>query len=385
VLTGLVRNRPLRRVALVSALLLCSVAGLATALAARSAGAQVPARRAASRAAGTRRHAPMKMIWGPVVLPSGQSAFPTYHRLGVQVLQLDLQWAEVAPTRPADATNPSDPAYQWPAALDQAAQQAAHYGIALCLQVKYTPPWANDNRSTTYAPDNVSDYANFLIAAAHRYPTIRYWMIWGEPNRGTPPDFLPMPYNSPAGPRRYALLLNAGYHALKAVSRSNIVIGGNTWSFGRVEPAAFLRDMRLPNGKPPPLDYYGHNPFGLRFPKLSDNPYFPGGRDINDIDSLENQLKATYHRSVKLWLSEFTISSDHNTRAFDFHTSRKGQARWLRAAFKLVNSVNYVAGLGWFTLLDSPATGPVHKQLTNGLMTYGQQHKPAFRAYATAR
>jgi hypothetical protein len=210
-------------------------------------------------------------------------------------------------------------------------------------------------------------------------------MVWGEPNRGTPPDFLPMPYNSPLGPRRYALLLNAGYHALKAVSRANIVIGGNTWSFGRVNPAAFVRYMRLPNGKPPPLDYYGHNPFSSRFPKLSENPYFPGGRDINDIDSLEKQLRTIYHRRVKLWLSEFTISSDHNTFAFNFHTSRKGQARWLTAAFKLASSVNYVAGLGWFNLLDSPLTGPVNMRLTNGLMTYGMQPKPAFFAYQKAR
>lgn len=325
------------------------------------------------------------MIWGPITLPNGQSAFPTYRALGVRVLQLDLQWAEVAPTRPADPQDPNDPAYQWPAEIDQAVQQASHYGIKLCLLVKYTPPWANGNRSTTWAPNATADYANFLTAATRRYPSVHYWMVWGEPNRGTPPDFLPMPYNKPEGPRRYALLLNAGYHALKAASRANVVIGGNTWSFGRVQPADFLKWMRLPNGKPPPLDYYGHNPFGLRFPNLSKNPYFPGGRDINDIDTLEKQLKATYHRPVKLWLSEFTISSDHNTAAFDFHTSRKGQARWLTAAFKLVNSVDYVAGLGWFNLLDSPLTGPVNTQLTNGLLTYALKRKPSYFAYQHAR
>ena len=89
-------------------------------------------------------------------------------------------------------------------------------------------------------------------------------MIWGEPNRVG--NFKPMPANSKVGPRRYALLLNAGYHALKGVSKANIVIGGNTWSFGPVEPADFVKWMRLPDGKPPPLDYYGHNPFSRRFP-----------------------------------------------------------------------------------------------------------------------
>jgi hypothetical protein len=206
-------------------------------------------------------------------------------------------------------------------------------------------------------------------------------MIWGEPNRDG--NFEPMPANSRKGPRRYAVLLNAAYHGLKQASRKNIVIGGDTWSFGDVEPGDFVRWMRLPNGKPPPLDYYGHNPFSIRFPKLSDNPYFPGGRDINDIDTLEQQLRGTYHRRVQLWLSEFTVSSDHPNRAFNFSVSRAKQAQWIKAVYRLVDSVNYVAGLGWFTLLDEPTSVP--RGLTNGLMTYSLQRKPAFTAYEDAR
>ena len=110
--------------------------------------------------------------------------------------------------------------------------------------------------------------------------------------------------------------------------------------------------MRLPDGKPPPLDYYGHNPFSRRFPDLSENPYYPGGRDINDIDTLDAQLARVYHRPVKLWLSEFTVSSNHANRAFSFSVSRQAQAKWLTAAFRLANSVNYVAGMGWFNLVD---------------------------------
>jgi hypothetical protein len=192
-----------------------------------------------------------------------------------------------------------------------------------------------------------------------------------------------MPANSKKGPRRYALLLNAAYHGLKQASRKNIVIGGDTWSFGDVEPADFIRWMRLPNGQPPPLDYYGHNPFSIRFPRLSRKPYFPGGRDINDVDTLEAQLRHTYHRRVRLWLSEFTVSSDHPNRAFSFAVSRRQQAKWISAAYRLANSVGYVAGLGWFNLLDEPTS--VAGGLTNGLMTYTLQPKPAFTAYKDAR
>src|SRR5271167_3075052 len=33
---------------------------------------------------------PLKMMWGPMTLPDGASAFPIYHQLGVQVLQTQL-------------------------------------------------------------------------------------------------------------------------------------------------------------------------------------------------------------------------------------------------------------------------------------------------------
>lgn len=332
---------------------------------------------AALSVAGTAQAAVPKMIWGPASLPNGKSAFPTYHRLGVQVFQIDLNWAQTAPRRPAHPQSPKDPAYRWPAELTTVMRQAARYGIRVCLLVHATPRWANGGRASAWAPTKPAAYANFLIAAARRYPMVRDWMIWGEPNRTG--NFKPMPPNSPVGPRRYALLLNAGYHALKRVSESNTVIGGDTWSFGNPTPASFLKWMRLPDGKPPPLDDYGHNPFSVRFPRAGQKPYYPGGRDIDDLQTFETQLARTYHRPVKLWLSEFTVSSPRPNFAFSFAVSPKQQARWLTAAYRLVNSYHFVAGLGWFDLLDDPPS--IHDGLTTGLMTWKLQRKPAFFAY----
>lgn len=352
-------------------------------LAGPAAAAKHPRHAQGAKAGHARRGVP-KMIWGPITLPNGRSAFPIYHRLGVNVYQTELLWAQVAPTRPAHPTNPHDPAYQWPADLDAVMSQAARYHIKVCLLVQQTPGWANGGRSTSWTPTHPGDYANFLVAAARRYPAVHLWMIWGEPTR--PDNFDPMPANSPAGPRAYAKLLNAAYHSLKRTSRANKVIGGDTWSFGTIHPAQFIRWMRLPNGKPPPLDYYGHNPFSVRFPSFNNPPYPGGARDISNINVLERQLVHTYHRPVKLWLSEFTISSDHTNRAFDWFVSRRQQAKWVTAAFNLVNSVNYVAGLGWYDLADeNPAAGNGRYALTTGLMTWNLKPKPAFYAYQHAR
>jgi hypothetical protein len=320
------------------------------------------------------------MIWGPPTLPNGRSAFAIYHQLGVRVFQIDLLWDEVAPNRPQDPTNPRDPAYRWPAYLNRVMSDARSYGIQVCLLVQRTPAWANGGRGNTWAPDNAGDFGRFLVAASRRYPAVREWMIWGEPNRN--PDFYPMPANSPVGPRRYALVLDASYHALKSVSRANIVIGGDTMTYGDVHPPDFVRWMRLPNGKPPPLDYYGHNPYSDRFPNLRGRPYAPGVRDLSDIDTLEAELQGTYHRQVKLWISEWSVSSDRPNRAFSYSVTRRQQANWLSAAFRLVDSVNYVAGFGWYALADESPTVP--RYITTGLMTYAVKPKPAFYAYEHA-
>jgi hypothetical protein len=322
----------------------------------------------------------LKMIWGPSVLPNGQSAFPTYRQLGVDVYQIQLAWSATAPTRPANPTDPADPAYRWPAPLDQAVASAQASGIQVCILVRGSPAWANGGRDASWAPEDPNDFARFLTAAGRHYPAVRHWMIWGEPTR--PGNFQPMPKNRKTGPRRYAKLLDAAYGALKKVSRRNVVIGGDTWTLGLVTPPDFLRWMKLPNGRPPRLDLWGHNPFTVRFPDLRKRTYYPGLRDISDIDTFEHEIRRVYHRSKPLWLSEFTVSSDQGNRAFNYAVSRADQARWLSAAFRLVNRVRYVAGLGWYDLLDEAPTVPEH--LTTGLMTFDGQPKPAFSAYQHA-
>ncbi len=325
----------------------------------------------------------LKLIWGPLNMPDGSSAFPTYRRLGVNVLELQLSWASVAFERPANPGNPSDPAYVWPAAMDRAVSEAARYGISLAVMVKETPAWANGAQKPSWAPDDPGDYAAFLQAASRRYPSIRDWMIWGEVTRAG--NFNPMPPESPIGPQRYAVLLDAAYGALKAVNPANLVIGGMTYTVGLVSPSDYLRWLRLPDGSPPRMDLYGDNPYSTRYPKLSERPYSPGVRDINDIDTLHRELAGVYAGhgpTPKLWLSEFSIS-DAPSRAFDFYVSEPVQARWLTAAFGLVNSVPYVAGLGWYELMDEPTT--TAERLTEGLLNASGQPKPAFYAYARAR
>ncbi|MBA3509688.1 MAG: hypothetical protein H0T19_06310 [Thermoleophilaceae bacterium] len=319
-----------------------------------------------------------KAIWGPTELPGGGSAFPTYRDLGVDTYQMALDMSEVSSTRPANPSDPADPAYQWPAGIDRAIREATASGIRVSLLATKTPPWANGGQSPIHAPDP-ADFAAMMSAAAKRYPYVKRWQIWGEPNRDD--RFLPNTENGAAGPRAYAPILEASYQALKRVSPKNIVIGGMTWTGGTVKPADFLRYMRLANGKPPRLDWFGHNPFPFRFPNLAELPISGGWRDVSDLDTFGQELRAVYGKRAKFWLSEFLVPSDKNSREFMNQVSRGEQARWLAAAFRIADDLPQVAGIGWLGLLDEPeAPGSANY----GLLAASGARKPAYDAFRDA-
>lgn len=323
-------------------------------------------------------HAEIKSIWGGTQLADGRSAFPAYKRLGVDMLQMQLVWSRVATSRPADPRNPDDPAYHWPQLVDAAYAQTHLAHMRLGLLVRGTPGWANDGKTENWAPDRLADYSDFLAAAAKRYSRVRHWMIWGEPTRQA--QFEPLTPGLPLGPSLYSRLVDKSYGVLKKIRRSNKVIGGMTFTGGDVSPVEFVRLMTLPNGKPPRLDWFGHNPFTARYPNLRKKPVNPSLRDISDIDTYYQEIRAHWrsrHYAPRLWLSEFCVPSDRRTTVFNFHVSRKAQGRWLSAAFRIAHRSRYVAGIGWFKIQDD--------QNYCGLLDVNGRKKPAYRAYKRAR
>jgi hypothetical protein len=334
----------------------------------------------------------LKAIWGPDELPVGNaacpdpayrcSAFPTYRELGVDVFQFQIHWDEVAPTRPARPRDPYDSAYDW-SEVERIVAAAQGSGIKPAALIQRSPRWASGHRVPIWAPKNPRWFADFAFAASRRFPSIRMWMIWGEPSRGE--NFQPMRRGQRKGPRRYAELLDRAYAALKQAGRRNIVIGGMTLNGGTVPPPDFVRWLKLRDGRPPRMDLWGHNPFEARPPDLRDRP-LGNYRGFNDVDTLFAEIRAAYrrgHRKVpRLWLSEWTIVSDKPIGLFSgYFVSRAQQARRIRLAYRIVGRTPYVAGLGWFTLLDEPWNS---QSAAWGLMQYNGVRKPSFYAYARA-
>jgi hypothetical protein len=321
---------------------------------------------------------PKKLIWGPLVVKR-KSQVPIYRDLGVGIYQMTINWSEVAPTRPRRPRNPADPAYVWPKRLTYAVRRMRRAHIRVALTLTQTPRWANGGKPSRWAPTHVGDFADFAQAVAKRYPSVRLWMIWGEANREE--VFAPLSRRDDVGPRRYAKLLDRAYGRLKSISPSNMVIGGNTFTSGKVAPLIFLRRMVLPSGRHPRLDLYGHNPFTRRRPRLDDPPLGEGRVDFGGLDDLARRLDRYYPgKRVELFLSEFTLPTDHASPVFSYWFTRDVAASWLTSAMRLAHEWPRIFALGWYSLYDEPPRAgrtPTHW----GLLDWRGRKKPAYFAY----
>ena len=336
------------------------------------------------------RQSRKKSIWGPVQV-NGVSQFPIYKDLGAGIYQMTLHWNQVAPGRPGDAKDPADPAYRWPADVDYALSEGQRYGIRISVQLIGAPRWANGGRSRRWAPSHPRDFARFAIAASRRYPGVRYWMIWGEPSRRH--NFMQLRRErrgkrlnrrESRGPRLYARILDSAYGALKRVDRHDLVIGGNTFTTGDVSPLNFIRAMRLPGGRRPRMDLYGHNPFTARRPNLRKRPLGFGFADFSDLDTLARwvgrYLGRPRHRRLRFFLSEFFVPTDHPNHELNFWVSRRTQARWLRSALRITRRWSRIYSLGWFSLYDDP---PRRRgdEVNRGLIDRSGRRKPAYNVF----
>jgi hypothetical protein len=222
----------------------------------------------------------------------------TVEELGADVVRVNLRWNEIAKRRPKQSASDVDPAYRWNAA-DVLLDGLRAHGITPVVTLVGTPRWANRGRGPSWAPTSTTSFSNFAYAAAQRYPFVRHWVIWNEPNKGWS--------LRPTRPSTYVrVLLNPAYDALKRANRANLVAGGVTaprGGAGSVSPVAWLRGMRAARAR---LDAYAHHPYPVT---RTETPFTGGCRSCStltmaSLDRLLSAVRRAFGRK-RIWLTEY--------------------------------------------------------------------------------
>jgi len=303
--------------------------------------------------------------------PSLEANLQTLDQLGGGVVRYMVNWRQVAPTKPRHPTNPGDPAYDWTAA--DATLGALHArGVTVLATLVRTPAWANGGLAQSAIPTSKYALANFAIAVATRYPWLRLWEIWNEPNLQT--------FLKPNSPQLYVQrVLNPAYAALHLLNPANRVAGGATSprsTSSGLSPVAFMRGMSAAHAR---LDAYSHHPYAVT---RGETPFAfargvcrfcTGVLSMAHLDQLIHEVRRDFGPK-RIWLTEYgyeTSPDDPNGVSWALQSQYLAQAA-LRAA-----AAPYVDLLVQFMLQDEAR----ENGWQSGLISSTGMFKPAFNSF----
>jgi hypothetical protein len=310
---------------------------------------------------------------------------------GATIIRAWVYWPAVAPTRPANAANPFDPAYKLDD-VDELVRGAQARGMEVLLTPWGTPRWANGGKTANYAPTNIGDWTSFVKALALRYsgsyqgyPAVRFWSIWNEPNLNQflAPQFVGKKDTSPA---IYAKLFRAAYGAIKSNDPGALVAVGETSPRGHDKPlhSKTLQDSHSP-GKFAQL-LAAQRPL-LRFDAWSHHPYATGftapvtqlvrwpNVTMTALPRFEKSIDTWFHRkATPIWLTEFGYQTNPpEPRGVSLAT----QSANVRLSLTMAARDPRVAMFVWFTFKDD-TTNP----WKSGLLALDGSKKPAYDTFA---
>jgi hypothetical protein len=295
----------------------------------------------------------------------------TLDRLGVKLVRFTVDWRQVATRKPHRALNPGDPAYDW-SRIDPVLQGLRKHRIAVLVTLYGTPAWANGGGGPNIVPRSKYSLAAFAGAVASRYPWVRLWEVWNEPNlRG---------FLKPNSPALYVQrLLNPTTALLHQRNFGNQVAGGSTSprpSPSGMSPMAFMRGMHSAHAR---FDAYAHHPYPVT---SGERPfgfargvcrYCRGVMTLANLPVLLREVRRDFG-AKRIWLTEYGYQTSHGER---FAVSQRTQAAYVsQAALRVKNAPRVDVLIHFLVRDDSRASG-----WQSGFLTSFGAVKPSFQAY----
>ena len=347
------------------------------------------------------------------------TAFATLKSLKVQVLRVNMYWGgnkwAVANTKPADATDPGDPAYNW-ALYDRLVAYAHTYNIPVMFSILFTPSWANGGQARTVAPTNMQDLQNFARAAAERYsglwtppswqrnaalgigngplPKVSMWTAWNEPNN---PIWLTPQYKK-VGSRW--VIQSAKSNTRRSATRSITECTRPTSGHFPESRSHAASPARRETTRPRPtrrLRRPAHVPERgeggrdedvrrvraqpVRERRQRGSELRPEGQvrsaqvqlgNINVLLAKITQLYGPKH----LWITEYGYQTNPPDKTI-FGTSWANQAKYMSQAYAIARKNPRIDMMVWFLVRDEPNLGGWQ----SGLETVAGKKKPSWKTY----
>jgi hypothetical protein len=364
----------------------------------------------ASHSQSTFFEAPSQLL-DPATRPA---AIGTLKRLGVTALRIELVWHTAAPSpnstrRPAfDASEPSS--YNW-GQYDPLIEEAHRLGWKVLLTVTAPVPlWATANPSSRSLVTRPSDsqFEQFMTAVGRHYGgEVALFGVWNEPNHH---EFLEPQFNSngsPASPRIYRGLFQAGYAGLVAAGIAHpAVLIGETAPEGEahirppvragaahnVSPLTFLREALC-------LNSAYHRSAGCSelhatgwaihpYPNAAGPLYVPHNKESITIGSLSRITRALDRAGLAgalpahlpVYITEFGIMSKPN-RYQGVPVAQ--QAEYDAIAERIAYANPRVASFAQYLLKDDPMppTGSRRVAFQTGLEYFSGAPKPLLAAF----
>jgi hypothetical protein len=335
-------------------------------------------------------------------------------RAQATVARLNLPWRSVTTGKPADPTNPADPAYSF-AYLDRAVADAAARGQMILVTVYDAPEFAEGPNQSGEAPNGTwkpdpDDIADFAEAVATRYsgtftepggavlPAVQYLEAWNEPNLS---DYLTPQYTrkSTFAGDYYRQMVRGFERGVRRAGGGMEVVAGVTAPYGdpqggrRTRPLRFLRDFlcldndlkrRKGCGPEASFDILSHHPITLsggpgRSAIHRDDAAMP------DFHNVVDTLRAAERRSSvggpnrhPVWATEFWWESDPPD-GFQ-GVPMKRHARWIQEAQYSLWRQGAAAAI-WLLLADVPPGPDGIAEQQSGLFFADGREKLSFTAF----
>jgi hypothetical protein len=304
---------------------------------------------------------------------------------GARLVRAMAYWHRLAPQRPAAGQPPFDEPRLFE--LDELVAETAERGMEVMLTIWGTPAWANGGGPPNRPPDELDDLREFARGLAARYPQVRRYSVWNEPNLE---QFLAPQFDVDGGslaPQLYARLCRAAYEGIKEGNPGALVAVGETSTRGRDAPSrgsvqdshSPARFARLLAEVEPHLlfDAWAHHPFPTRPDRPPDQRARLPTVTLLSLARFGRLLDTWFgRRRIPLWITEYGHETQPEER---LGVPRELQAAYAERALALAAAVPRVEVFVWFTFRDDPTNA-----WQSGLLDESGSPKPAYARFSAA-